>query len=277
MKKTIKLNQNSYREFRADPPKVPYRYIFIDYFGDYKIRIGKSVQKMYVLCVTCVWSRHINLIICPDLTVKTFLWALQIHVFQMGMASLILSDMGPQIVAGGNIVSDYLKDAESKNYLEENGIQSMEFEQYVKGHNELGSLVESCVKLTKRLISGAIKNNILNFFEFQYIIAQTICIVNKRPVAFHEGLRDTESDEIPAPITPELLLRGYEVPVINIIPELQEIPENDPEWNINPAKEIQDNWSKLRTVGKNLLEIYTDEFLVQLTKQAVNAKIDLNL
>ena len=67
--RTIKLNQSPYKEWRVCPPNVAYRYIFMDFLGPIEMkRDGKKV-KVYLLCVTCMWSRAINLIICMDLSV----------------------------------------------------------------------------------------------------------------------------------------------------------------------------------------------------------------
>ena len=136
--------------------------------------------------------------------------------------------MGSQIVAGANLISDFLRDPEVKKYLQENGIKAVEFSQYYKGCNKLGSLVESCVKLVKRLIYISVKNIFLKYFDFEFLIFQTIHLVNRRPVAFRESLRDANlKEEIPAPITPEILLKGYELVSLNIIPGLQPV-EPDP-------------------------------------------------
>ena len=49
-------------------------------------------------------------------------------------------------------MQSFLDDYESKEYLSSHGIKSISFKQYFKGHSQLGSLVETCVKLVKRLV-----------------------------------------------------------------------------------------------------------------------------
>ena len=70
-----------------------------------------------------------------------------------------------------------------------------------------GSLVEVCVKLVKRLIYGSIRNNVPSYFDFDFLVCQVVYLVNRRPIAFKEALRDNDA-EVPDPITPELLIRG---------------------------------------------------------------------
>ena len=90
----------------------------------------------------------------------------------------MVSDLGTQFVAGSDVVSDFLKDPETVRYLQENGSSAVVFEQYFKGCSKLGSMVESCVKLTKRLIHGAISKNVLCLRDFEFLICQTVHLVN---------------------------------------------------------------------------------------------------
>ena len=220
------------------------------------------------------WSRAINLKICLDLTVQEFLRAFQIHCFEYGVPEYCVSDLGSQIVVGSNKIMDFLKDSEARKYFNEQGIQPIQFDQFYKGCSQLGSMVEICVKLTKRLIFGAIENNVLSYRDFEFLICKTIHLVNRRPVAFKEALRETRLD-VPDPITPELLVRGYTLPSINLIPELQGPPNNiDPEWSLtdHPSTIVKCKYEKLQKVRSNLIELYHSEFLNTLVSQAVNLK-----
>ena len=119
--------------------------------------------------MTCLWSRAIQLKICLDFT-KEFLRAFQLHSYEYGIPQLVLSDPGSQLVAGANVVTDFLGDPESQAYFEENGVKSIKFQQYPKGCNKLGGLVETCVKMSKRLIHGALRNNVLDFRDFEFFV-----------------------------------------------------------------------------------------------------------
>jgi len=212
--------------------------------------------------------------ICMNLTVESFLRALQKHILVNGLPSLILSDLGSQITAATNIIRDFLKDPDTQNFLVENNIKTPVFGQYFKGNSALGSLVEICVKFIKRLIYGAIRKRILDYFDFDLIVAQMKDILNKRPIAFKQSLRDKVDDEVPQPITPELLIKGYYCATLNIIPDLQPtvIDEEDktPTWGENLVKEIKYHYNKLSEVRKYLIESYNKEFLTTLIDQAID-------
>ena len=202
------------------------------------------------------------------MSVPQFLKALQLHIFEYGMPASCFSDLGTQIVAGGNIVENLVQTPDAQSYLNEFGIKSVKFEQYFKGNHELGGLVESCVKMVKRLIHGSIKNTILPYDDFDFFVQQTIHLVNKRPVAFKEVLRDDLSFDSPDPITPEILIRGHELPSINVIPSLNTEPDD---WVPNPTVEnLRNHYSKLKKVRENLFELYQGEFLATLVSQATD-------
>ena len=179
--------------------------------------------------------------------------------------------MGSQLVAGANRISDLIKDTETQLFFEERNMKSIKFDHYFKGCNELGSLVEICMKLTKRLIHGSIRNNVLDLIDFQFIVAQTVHLVNKRPIAFKESLRG-RNDEAPSPITPEILLKGYDLASIDIVPSSE--PGSDSDWRhgSSPIDHIRESFAKLNKVRNYLSEIYQSEFLAKLTSDAVSSK-----
>ena len=243
--RTVKVNQCAYRDFRIDPPSIPFRYIFIDHFGPYNVKLNGKKSKVWILCLTCLWSRAIHLKICLDLTTKEFLRAFQLHLYEYGIPQLVLSDLGSQLVAGANVVTNFLGDPESQAYFEENGVKSIKFQQYPKGCNKLGGLVETCVKMSKRLIHGALRNNVLDFRDFEFFVEQTVHLVNRRPIAFKEGIRDSITDEVPDAITPEILIHGHELLSINIIPDLQGNPDEDLNWTADDhVSKVLDKYKK---------------------------------
>ena len=271
--RTIKLNQSSYRDFRLQPCEKPFGYCYMDYMGPFQTKQGNQKVKVWLLIITCMWSRAVNLKVCTDMSTKEFLRAFQLHSFEYGIPQLCITDLGSQLVAGANIITTFLSDPDTQMYFQENNIKPLKFEQFYKGCSKLGSLVEICVKMTKRLIHGAIGNNVLSFRDFEFIVAQTVHIVNRRPIAFKEGLRDPDHESAPIPITPENLIKGYDLISINVIPELQGEPEGDPTWSSdNPQKSVFQNYEKLMKARENLKGLYQSEFLGTLLKQATDER-----
>ena len=184
----------------------------------------------------------------------------------------MLSDSGSQLVAGGNVIQDFLKTQDAQQFFKQHSINSIKFQHYFKGNHELGSIVGTAVKMVKRLIFGSIKTNILSLNDFHFFVKQTIHLVNKRPIAFKESLRNDKEIDIFDPITPEILLKGFELPSINIVPDLQRDP--DDEWlpQIDHISNIRANYDKLNKVRNNLCDLYHNEFLTTLITQATDRK-----
>ena len=265
----IRVNQSSYREFRCNPENVPFRNIMVDHIGPYQIKVGDTNAKVWILIITCLYTRAINLKVCNDLTTKEFINALQLHIFEFGVFSLCISDLGSQLVAGANLVQTFLSEPETHSFFQENGMKALKFQNYPKGNSSLGSLVEILVKQVKYLISKTIKNSVLSGKEFEFIVAKAVSIINKRPIAFKESLRDVPLAELPEVITPEILLRGYDTPSLNIIPDLQSSQDDDSGESYSPAP-LRETYSKLRKIRERLMELYHHEFLGNLIHQAVD-------
>ena len=269
--RSIKLNQNSYRLERLDPVNIPFCQIYVDYIGPFFVYENKEKIKKWLLCLTCMWSRSINLKICDSLSVDDFLRALQIHSFEFGLPQYFFSDLGTQLVAGGNIIKNFLNDPETDSYFSKTGIKPINFEHYYKGHSELGSLVESCVKIVKKLIFGSIKKNVLNVKDFNFLISKVVYLANHRPVAFKDSLTGS-SIECPDPITPDLLIRGYSIDAINVIPNLQQVPVDEDWVNQESTERIKNSYHKLNKVRADLIKNYNEEFLNNLIDQSVSKK-----
>ena len=149
-------------------------------------------------------------------------------------------------MAGADIISNFVDDPVTRSYFCESNSKHISFQQYPKGCSSLGSLVGSCVKLTKRL-SGSVGRNVLGFWDFEYFVCQAVHLVNQRPVAFRESLRDCTTDSLPVPITPELLVRGYNLSV-NIILSLESLDDLElgPNFDTDPISIISDSNNRLR-------------------------------
>ena len=76
---------------------------------------------------------------------------------------------------------------------------------------------------------------------------------------------------MPDPITPELLIRGYELSSLNLIPDLQPVPTGEEEFHMANYK-INHDFVQLSKVRNSLMDLYHNEFLQTLLGQAVDRK-----
>ena len=270
----VKLNQNKYRDFRISPPPLPFASIFLDYMGPFDIKMNGVRKKIWILIITCLWSRAINMLICFRADVKEFLRSLQIHIYSYGMFGSCMSDLGSQITAGASIITEFLDDHETSSYLERHGIDRVQFQHYCKGNSSLGSLIENCVKQTKRLMTKSVGRAVLEFEEFDLMLNKTVHLINRRPIAFTDSLRDSSmKNDFPDPISPECLLKGRELPSLNIIPNLNGDHESETEYFPNNSRSvILSRHSSFRKANARLVDLYHHEFLNRLLVQSIDQK-----
>ena len=91
-----------------------------------------------------------------DASSKEFLISFQLHVNQHGIPARCYSDLGSQIVGATKIITSMLEYPEVTEFLKQYNINNVVFETYPKGTHQLGSIVESIIKMAKRLLYGAI-------------------------------------------------------------------------------------------------------------------------
>ena len=265
----VKLNQGFYRDFRVNPDSRPFSNVMMDHLGPFKVKLNNGNTKVWILIVTCLFTRAINLKVCYSLDTDEFLRAVQVHIYEYGIFSLCISDLGSQLVSGANIIQTFLSESDTQSFLESNGIRSIKFQNYPKGNSSLGSLVETLVKQVKHLISKSIRNSILPNRDFEFLVSKAVCIINKRPIAVKEALSATPNEEFPGVITPELLIRGYDTCSVNIIPSLQGTDDEDISDNYG-ATHVKESYQLLQKVRNRLMEIYHSEFLGTLINQALD-------
>ena len=102
--------------YRLNPKQVPFREYAMDHIGPFNVRNSGKVTKMYVLIITCFFTRSVNLLLCRKIDRKSFLLSLQEHIFSYGVPSRIVSDNGSPIVSCLIIITDLLADVEERNF-----------------------------------------------------------------------------------------------------------------------------------------------------------------
>lgn len=96
--------------------------------------------------------------------------------------------------------------------------------------------------------------------DFELVVYEVIHLANRRPIAFKSALRDEFDEEVPDAITPEKLIKGYELISVNIVPEA---PKSEiDEWlrSSDSLSQIRKNSQQLERVRNNLKEKYESEF-----------------
>jgi hypothetical protein len=245
--------------------------VFIDYAGPFMCHFGKEKQKTYIVLFKCWWSKAINMVVVDSANAGGFIGAFQSHVYDYGIPEIVHSDSGTNFTAGFSWLRDSLNTVEIKDYLNELKVKTPSFEQYPRGSLNRGipNFIESGIKIAKRLLQGAISNNILGILEFCTIVKQCTCLANKRPLCNHSALRDQNTDSEFKIVTPELLKFGYELAILEVLSPRKDIwtPEE-----LKDSKVVYKNVDQLMKIKNSIREFYHDEFLYSLLDDATKNK-----
>ena len=227
-----------------------------------------SKVKTYLVIFKCLWSRAINIEVVTAADAKTFILALNDHIYTYGIPRRIYSDAGSVFQSAFPYISSVLSDEKIQKYLTDRNCEICSFNVNPKEslNRGIGGFIESAVKLVKRFINGAIRNNILDYRQFCHVVRQTICYCNKRPLFDVTALREQNPFDQIEIFTPELLKLEYETNVI----ELTKIEDN---FEVNTLEKIEwTSFKQLLGIKSKLREQYLDEFVRSLTVQATLIK-----
>ena len=140
----------------------------------------------------------------------------------------------------------------------------------------MGGSVESMIRQVKAILYSSIGKKMLDLQQFQLVVAEANALVNKRPLAFKEALSSNKLDDLDQLIiTPELLLRGYEVPSLNVLPITAFDEQNDPSYELKTNVSSSDLFAYFKDFSatrNNLYVNYEKEFLRTLEKQSTDKK-----
>ena len=268
---TIKTNTNAYRKFRIAPGKRPFADAMIDFIVDFNVKDGDTTQKCHILVLTCMHTRAVNLIVCPKLDTESFLYALQLHIFNYGIMNNLIADNQPAFYAGVNHIKTILKDIEVQNFFKENHVEELSFLPYPSGASHLGACVESLIAQIKHILHAGIGKKLLTLRSFEFLVAETAHLMNKRPIALKEMLSANEvTNEVPFALTPEIILKGYSVPSMNILPLESKDDLVDQTWSPDGASKLYESFRQLSTVRNNISDLYSECFAMDLEKKATN-------
>ena len=264
----IKSNANCYRDWNVNPTGRIFSTCFVDCFGPYYVRYGENKVKAYGVLFKCVWSKMINVEVVLSLASNDFIVAFQNHIYSYGIPEYLISDEGSNFTSSFNWLNQCFKSKEVVDFFSERNVMVTKFENYPPGslNRGIGGIVESGVGIIKKLIQGAIRNNVIDFLSFQAVIRQCVCYANKRPVTQQGSLRSSNEEDCMV-ITPEYLKFGYSLPIL-------EIDYKTDEWTEDKVSELMsiENLRKVIEAKDRVRKLYSTEFLYGLIDDATKLR-----
>ena len=166
---------------------------FMDILGPFKIKHSKNiVKKIYILCITCVWTRYCNFLVLEDYTSNSVLQAILTGSYILGgsLPHVIYCDSGSNFLPLQRLQDDETDETEKEKSV--NTFRNLK--RTLQRHNIVlkpstprsswrNSLAESMVKLFKACLKRSnLQSKTFTMPQWQYIVSKITFLVNSRPL-----------------------------------------------------------------------------------------------
>ena len=129
------------------------------------------------------------------------------------------------------------------------------------------------MKQVKNVLYVSISKNKVTSSQFSFLVAEAKALVNKSVTGFKRSLtNEVDGLQVPFALTPEILIKGYEVPSFNILSLGNESTSTDQTWVPGNCSEddLFHYFQDLNSLRRKLQALYEGEFFRALKWQAVN-------
>ncbi|EGT57798.1 hypothetical protein CAEBREN_32863 [Caenorhabditis brenneri] len=182
--KTFKYNFNRILPASRTTFVGPFQFVGLDYIGPLQYKRSDGQGKLWILLVSCIFTRAVHLEVVPDNTTVSFINGLRRFISRRGAPQFILSDNAPLFKLAYSIINEDLKTIVNENeeltsYLAQKQIK-------IKLITPLspwqGGAYERLVGLVKNVIQKVLSKEIRSFLEMETLVIDTEGIINSRPV-----------------------------------------------------------------------------------------------
>ena len=191
----------------------PFEHSGMDVFGPYYISEGKntrrnkSQKKIWVLIITCLYSRAVHLEILTSMDTSTFILAFRRFTALRGHCNLLRSDRGSNFIGARNQSDDTIDEDALRSSLQSRGC---EWELTPPRASHMAGVWERKVGSVKKVLRSTmylLKIRMLDRDEFETLLREAAAIVNSTPLS--EISCDPSE---PFPVCPTMLLTLREKP-----------------------------------------------------------------
>ncbi|XP_064635262.1 uncharacterized protein LOC135492633 [Lineus longissimus] len=197
---------------RVNPPKAPFTYVGLDYFGPFQVKMGRGRKraKRYGCIFTCLTSRAIHLEVAGSLDTDSFINALQRFISRRGRPERIRSDNGTNFVGGRKELKQALAEwnlQHIESYMQQ---QDIDWTFNPPAASHMGGSWERMIRSVRKVMSGILKEQVPSEDGLTTLMCEVEAIINGRPIT-----RLSDDPEDLEPLTPNhllLLRRGPTLP-----------------------------------------------------------------
>ncbi|XP_014663229.1 PREDICTED: uncharacterized protein LOC106805948 [Priapulus caudatus] len=186
---------------RVTPHEPPFTWVGVDYFGPFSVKRGRSEVKRYGCIFTCLSIRAVHIEVAHSLDTDSFINALERFIARRGEPKEIRSDNGTNFVGAQaelrRAIQQWNQD-QIHEYLLKHEISWI---YNPPGASHMGGVWERLIRTVRSVLTGVMKQQILDDEGLVTLLTVVEGIVNNRPIT---KLSDDPRDD--KPLTPSHLL-----------------------------------------------------------------------
>ena len=224
-------------KIRLMPQTAPFYHTACDYFGPYKVKIGRNkTTKHYGVLFTCLNTRAVHLELATDCSTMEFIQVLRRFFAIRGYPSLMLSDNGTQLVGAESELAKMIQGWDVKKLKEYAADKRMEWKFITPHAPHQNGCAESLVKSCKLALKQAMGDNLLTPFELHTVLLEVANLVNQRPIG-----RPTNDPDDGTYLCPNDLLLGR---ASSHVPQGPFLKTKNPRHRVEFLQQILDSFWK---------------------------------
>ena len=243
---------NSYINEKVNFVK-PFKYVGIDFTGNFPVKLGEKRVKMYILIFSCLNTRAVHLELLPSMDCKGFLLSFIRFTNAHSIPSSVYSDNASTFLQGLGIIKNSVANDEFSQYLDKNSINHYKIPLYSAW---IGSFWERMIKTMKSCLYKVIGRKVMDYFSFITLLSDVQNSLNSRPLTYKDNDVNFE------PITPNHFIKldiGKEILFENLVGTEIELPIR---------KKLVDCLETREQMFENFKDVWFDEYLLSLRESS---------
>ncbi|XP_076045786.1 uncharacterized protein LOC143028029 [Oratosquilla oratoria] len=235
---------------RCEPGGPAFRYVGVDLFGPFHVKVGRSEMKRYGCLYTCFTTRAIHIEKLDSLQTDAFINGFVRFTARRGYPSKVWSDNGTNLVGARAELARSVRDLDRSLIVRETRRRDVEWSFNPPSASHHGGVWEPMIRSVRKVLFAlVIKSPRMIDDVLQTLFCEGESIVNSRPLT---KCSDDASDE--SPLTPNhlLLLQG-----------------NSPlSWGaFHDADHYRKHWRHVQHLAKQFWKRWVSEYLVELQRR----------
>ncbi|XP_053691385.1 uncharacterized protein LOC128739909 [Sabethes cyaneus] len=188
---------------RTTPFVFPFTSTGIDYFGPLCIKIGRRLEKRWVVLFTCMTSRAIHLEVVPFLDTNSCIMAIRCFMSIRGLPQCIMTDNGTNFTGADKELKQLVRTLDQPQIESSLSVRGVEWKFIPPGTPHFGGRWERLVRTVKTALRAMLRETHPTELVLRTALCEVMNVINNRPLT-----HISNDPQEPEPLTPNMLLLG---------------------------------------------------------------------